>query len=538
MASCASTKPEKKANEKIRKGSPVEMLQALLAEGLNDEVVELVSQLVAKNNALELRLAELLRRGRKNEGVDKGQLKLALDKLAIESDEALEAANTELREASGIDQPKSPRKKKKSQPRYRKAAPPNLRRIDNPISVPSQERPCPTCGKERDCIGHDVTEVIELIPAEVVVRLDRREKLACKACEGELVRAQNGEKVVSGGKFGCNLVATLLVDKYRDGLPLNRQKQRFAQLGLPVPISTLADQVTWGTDLLRPLWRAASVMVLGSSVMQLDGTGLAVRDRNHPLKMKMGSLWGYIGDNTTALYMYATTGKKRGQKPGELGPEDMLNLRVGYTVADASNLFDESFKRDDLIECGCNMHARRYCKKALDAGDQRMALALGAFKKLYDIEEEIRDKLPDEKLAVRKRESAPVYDKFVAWCKAHQPHEPPQTPSSAAFRYILNHEDALRRFLEHGQIPMDNGAVERLHIRVALTRKAFLFAGSDAGAERAAIAYTILGCCALAGVDPVKYLAAVLPRLARGIRLRDAPDLLPAQWQACQPTNA
>ncbi|MCP5091505.1 MAG: IS66 family transposase [Gammaproteobacteria bacterium] len=508
-----------------------------MTEGKEDEAVELVRQLVAKNNALELRLAEMLRRTKKNEAVSRDQLLLALSELASESDAALETANTELRDASGVDQTKPPKKKNPRQARRRAPAPAELRRVDNPISVPAPERPCPVCGKERACIGHDVTEVIELIPAEVVVRLDQREKLACKDCEGELVRAPQGDKVVSGGKFGCNLVATLLVDKYRDGLPLHRQKRRFAQMGLPVAVSTLADQVTWATDLLRPLWRAASVVVLASSVMQLDGTALAVRDRNHPQRKKMGALWGYLGDET-ALYLYMPTGKKRGQRPGELGPEDMLSLRNGLTVADGSNLFDASFKRPELIECGCNMHARRYFKKALDAGDQRMALALAAFKKLYEIEEEIREKPPDEKLAVRQIESRIVYDKLVGWCEAHQPHEPPSTASSAAFRYLMNQKEPLRRFLDHGEVPMDNGAIERLHIRVALTRKNFLFAGSDAGAERAAIAYTILGSCALAKVAPIDYLADVLPKLASGIRLRDAPQLLPVPWKAscvCEP---
>ncbi|MCP5093107.1 MAG: IS66 family transposase, partial [Gammaproteobacteria bacterium] len=135
-------------------------------------------------------------------------------------------------------------------------------------------------------------------------------------------------------------------------------------------------------------------------------------------------------------------------------------------------------------------------------------------------------------LAVRRRESVIVYDKLAFWCQVHQPHEPPSTASGAAFRYLLNQQEPLRRFLDHGEVPMDNGAVERLHIRVALTRKNFLFAGSDAGAERAAIVYTILGSCALANVAPVDYLADVLPKLASGIRLRDAPQLLPARWKA------
>jgi len=137
-------------------------------------------------------------------------------------------------------------------------------------------------------------------------------------------------------------------------------------------------------------------------------------------------------------------------------------------------------------------------------------------------------------MAARQASSRPVHDELVAWCEAHRPHEPPSSPMGAAIRYLLNHQLALRRFLDDGSVPIDNGIVERLHVRAALTRKNFLFAGSDTGAERAAIAYTVLGCCELADVNPVEYLANVLPRLARGLRLCDAPALLPARWKAAR----
>ena len=110
--------------------------------------------------------------------------------------------------------------------------------MENVLIVPEAERPCPKCGQLRECIGHDITEVVDLIPAEVVVRLDKREKLACRACEGEVVRAPTGDKVVAGGKLGSGLVARVVKDKYWDGLPLHRQKERFAQLGFPVAVST------------------------------------------------------------------------------------------------------------------------------------------------------------------------------------------------------------------------------------------------------------------------------------------------------------
>ena len=529
------------------KGPVLDVLKSLLESGRSEDVVALVAKLVARNSELEQRLAQILSRGHKNEGVSTAQLKLFVDVLSKESageasaPEELASANEQLREASGIDQRNAEAgvvAAKKRQPVLRRLIPAGLRRIDHFIAVPAAERPCPQCGSERKCIGHDTTEVIELIPAEVVVRVDRREKLACASCEGEIARAPVGDKVVAAGRLGTRLVSTLLVDKYDDGLPLNRTKQRLERMGLALPISTLADQVTWATDLLRPLWRLAVLDVLDAKVMHLDGTGLPVLDRDAPGGKRLGALWGYVGDKNVAAYLFASTGKKRGQKPGELGPEDMLANRSGYTVADASALFDESFKRDGIIECGCHMHARRYFAKALDAGDARAALPIAAYKKLYEIEAKVRDLSDDQRKEIRQAESKPVWNEICAWCDTYKPHEPPSSKLGEAIRYLTNHRIPLGRFLEDGVIPIDNGIVERLHVRAALTRKNFLFAGSDAGGERAAIAYTILGCCRLAKVNPVEYLADVLPRLARRVRLRDMYALMPARWHRSEPAAA
>ena len=530
------------ATTKELRGDVVDVVRELLAERRDDVVLDLVQRVVRELEQVKRLLAEKQMRKAKGEGISSAQLLLLLDALeensaspnaeANEADEALK----KIAEATAEKRAKQRKDEgdKKSNHPGRNPIPPNLRQIEEPKAVPDSERPCPQCGQLRECIGHDRSYTIDIISAEAVVRVAVQEKLACKSCDGELVRAPlENNKVVAGGKLGSNLIAHLINDKYRDGLPLHRIKQRLARLGLDLSVSTLADQILWSTELLRPLWKAASAIVVGSAVMQLDGTGLAVREPAKRNRKKMGTLWGYIGDQT-ALYLYTSTGKRRGQRSGELGPEEMLELRSGYTVADASSLFDEAFKRDGIIECGCNMHARRYFKKALDAGDQRAALLLGTFKALYEIEQRIKDKPPDEKLAVRQAESAPIYDEIMAWCRAHVGRQPPKSATGTAIRYMINHEKPLRRFLEHGTIPMDNGAVERLHIRVALTRKNYLFAGSDAGAERAAIAYTILACCELADVDPVEYLADVLPLLARGIRLRDAAALLQLAWKTAQ----
>jgi transposase len=539
-----ATKRKRAATAKAdqQRGDILDVLKTLLADGRADDVVALVSQLVAKNTELEQRLARAMSRMKASEAVSRAQLILFVDAVTrgearMPTDPEVAEADEKLRAASGIDDDEDdePRTKEPpGQPPVRKAAPSHLRRVENPIPVPTAERPCPCCGVERVCIGHDVTEVIELVPAEVIVRVDRREKLGCQACDGELVRAPRGDTVVVAGRVGPNLVADLLVNKYGDGLPLHRQKPRYERLGASIPVSTLGDQVTWASDLLRPLWRAAVAEVIAAPVMHLDGTGLPVLDRSAPGGKRFGSLWGYVGvadEWTMAAYVYTSTGKKVAQRPGEMGPQDILSLRQGYTVADASNLFDASFRRPDLIECGCNMHGRRYFTKALDAGDARAALPLAAYQKLYAIEAEVRDRDRDARHTARQEQSRAVWDELVAWCEVRQAHEPPASPLGAAIRYLLNHRDALGRFLDDGVVPFDNGVVERLHIRAALTRKNYLFAGSDAGGERAAIVYTILANCRLADVNPVEYLADVLPRLARRIRLRDLPALLPARWK-------
>jgi len=555
----AKKKAAAKASPVIE-GEVLDVVRALLEQGRNQAALDVVRQLAKSNGALALeneklaaekadlerRLARIDAFRKKNEGITTDQLLLFLSELTGErevanddgdgessDDDALSpemlAANKKLLEASHIEPKTETTPKPAKQPSLRKPLPSHLERVDNPIPVPSQQRPCPECGGERACIGHDITEVAELRPATVIVRRDIREKLSCKNCDGEIVRAPLGDKVVTGGRLGPRLVAELLVDKYSDGLPLHRQKERFARMGLDLPVSTLADQVTWSTDLLRPVWRAAIAKVLASKVMHLDATGLPVLDREIAGGKRLGALWGYVGSSDVAAYLYMSSGSANAQRPGEIGPADMLALRSGYTVADASNLFDSSFKRPDLIECGCNMHARRYFVKALDAGDTRAALPIAAYKKIYDIESEIATLDAGEKLAARKARSGPVFEELGAWCRVYKASEPPSSLLGAGIRYFTNHESALARFLEAGEVPLDNGPVERLHVRAALTRKNFLFAGSYIGGDRAALAVTILSCCRIVGVNPVDYLADVLPRLARRIRLRDVPDLLPAR---------
>jgi transposase len=527
------------AKNEVR-GAVLDVVRELLARGRGEEILGVVSKLVARNAELEQLLAKLRDKNRR-ERVSSDQLDLFMDKLLAAMGGELAEADAKLNDAAeenggrAKDEDAAPATKPQKQPPVRRPPPPGLRRIDNPIAVPPEERPCPVCGQERVCIGHDTTEVIELVPGEVIVRLDHRELLACKRCEAEVVRAPRGDKVVDGGIYGSRLVADLLVGKYWDSLPLNRQGQQLERLGLSMPSSSMADQIRWATELLEPVWLFLMTQVLLSTVMHVDATSLPVKDKDAIGGITLGSLWGYVGDESAAVYLYTRTGKKVGQVEGEIGPQDFLAKRKGFVVADAANLFDESFGRPDLIEVGCNMHARRYFVKALEANDARAAIPIKAFKTLYDVEDDVRGTAPERRLQERTLRSKPVYAELIAWATTYHPLEPPSSMLGRAMGYLLNHQVALTRFLDDGRLPIDNGIVERLHRRPAVGRRNYLFAGSHTGAKRAAIAYSILSTCHLLGINPTEYLADVLPRLSRGIMIaRDLPALTPAAWKAAR----
>jgi len=232
--------------------SPEEILtalNALLTEGRTDGVVALFKKVVARNSELEQELALMLLRKRKSEKVSAAQLQFFFDQVRrgeatlppnlVDENGALnDAIADDVEKAAANAKTKTPPPAPK--PRIKRPIPRDIRRVDNPIPVPPDQRACPSCGEERRCFGHDITEVIELIPAQVIVRRDMREKLTCDSCDGELVRAPVGEKIVSGGKLGIVLVSQIIADKYDDGLPLHRQQNRLRRLGIELPVSTLA----------------------------------------------------------------------------------------------------------------------------------------------------------------------------------------------------------------------------------------------------------------------------------------------------------
>ncbi|MFC1611093.1 IS66 family transposase [Myxococcota bacterium] len=280
---------------------------------------------------------------------------------------------------------------------------------------------------------------------------------------------------------------------------------------------------------LEPLANFLMARALSAFVLHTDATGLDVLDKNHPIKR--GSLLCHVGDNDAVFFKYVPNQSKE-------GPQKILRNRVGYVCADAAGVYDGVFSRpgSQAIELGCWMHARRYFARALDAGDLRAAIALKYIKRLYKIEKQATRMGADatRRGQLREKKSKPVLASLHAWIAEMYAVEPPGTSLHKALTYAINQWQALTRYAEDGRLPIDNGPAERAITTVAVARKNFLFAGSDASGERAAIIFSVLSSCALAEVEPSSYLRDVFEKIANGWTAKRIDELLPEAWQAAR----
>jgi hypothetical protein len=196
--------------------------------------------------------------------------------------------------------------------------------------------------------------------------------------------------------------------------------------------------------------------------------------------------------------------------------------------ADAAGAFDPLFALGRAKEAGCWSHARRYFVEALET-DRRAALAIAWIGQLFEVEREAADKTPDERLALRQERSRPVVEDLGRWIAETSKATPPKSPLGKALYYAAGQWTPLTRFLEDGRLEIHNNACERALRRIAVGRNNWLFAGSDAGAERAAVIYTVLGTCRLRGTDPAAWLRDVLEKLASGWMQTRIAELLPGE---------
>lgn len=486
--------------------NPLPDLNTLDAEALRALALEQHAQLVSRDieiDNLKLLVLKLKRMqfGRKSEKLDRqiGQLELRLEEL--ECVPATQPAPSI--SAAAETAPNKP---------ARRPLPEALPRITQ-THAPKHET-CPDCGGSLRRLGEDVSEMLEYVPAHFEVIRIVRPKLSCAACE-RIVQEPAPSRPIDRGLAGPGLLAHVLVSKYADHLPLYRQSEIYEREGLDLDRSTLAGWVGGASEVLAPLVEQVHRYVMSGGELHGDDTPVPVLAPGNG-KTKTGRLWTYVRDDRPAgseaapAVWFAYSPDRKGEHP-----EAHLNGFHGFLQADGYAGFNRIYEKGAIQEASCWAHVRRKFFDLQQAHSSPVAgEAIERIGQLYGIEAEIRGRSPDERREVRQARARPLLDSLEQWLQASLRKLSKKSDTAVAIRYALGRWTALTRYCDDGGLEIDNNAAERALRAVALGRKNYLFAGSDAGGERAAAIYSLIGSAKLNGLDPEAYLRDVLARIA------------------------
>jgi transposase len=407
---------------------------------------------------------------------------------------------------------------------------------------------CPCCGGTKlSKLGEDITDTLEVIPRSWKVIQHVREKVSCRDCE-TISQAPAPFHVIPRGWAGPSLLAMILFEKYGQHQPLNRQAERYAHEGVELSLSTLADQVGHCAVALAPLVERLRAYVMRAERLHGDDTTVPVLAKG---KTDIARSWVYVRDDRpfggtdppAAMFYYSR------DRTGSHVHEHLEGWS-GILQADAYSGYNKLYAADrqpaPILEAACWSHGRRKffvladieaAARAKVKGEKpAMAspLALEAVRRidaLFDIERTINGKLPEERLAVRQEQSAPLVADLHAWMREHRAGLSRKNDVAKAMDYMLKRWAAFTRFLEDGRICLTNNAAERALRGIALGRKSWLFAGSDRGGQRAAVMYSLIVTAKMNDVDPQTWLADVLARIA-DYPASKLDELLPWNWKA------
>ena len=394
---------------------------------------------------------------------------------------------------------------------------------------------CPECGSSMKRIGEDIAEMLEYVPARFKVIRHVRPKLACNCCE-RIVQVPAPSRPIDRGIPGPGLLAHVLVSKYADHLPLYRQAGIYAREGVELERSTLADWVGSAARLLEPLVNALSKHVLAAEKLHADDTPVPVLQPGRGTT-KTGRLWTYVRDDRPAgsdappAVWFRYSPDRKGIRPLE-----HLGGFAGILQADGYAGFDQLYETKPITEAACWAHVRRKFYDLHKATDSPIAgEALARIGELYEIEARSGASSPTSEDKYDRH--AP--DRNLPSCVRGWAARSRRSRSRANSRWRSAMRSRVgwrsRATPSDGRVEIDNNAAERALRDVALGRKNYLFAGSDAGGERAAAIYSLLGSAKLNGIDPELYLRAVLERIAEH-PINRVDELLP--WRLSPAVDA
>jgi transposase len=391
---------------------------------------------------------------------------------------------------------------------------------------------CPCCGGMLHKLGEDVTETLELIPRQWKVIQHVREKFSCRSCEA-ITQPPAPSHPIARGRAGAGLLAHILFAKYGLHLPLNRQSTVYAREGIDLEVSTLADWVGAAAATLMTLVDEIRAHVFAAARIHADDTTVPVLAKG---KTRIGRLWTYVRDDRpfagcdppAAVFFYSPDRTAK-------HPEQHLAGYTGLMQADAyagfNRLYDARRKPAPIIEAACWAHARRNFFDLARLDKAPIAVeAVERIDDLFTIERGINGLIPDRRVIARQEHSRPLVMALETWLREQRAKLSGQSKTAQAIAYCLTRWAALTRFLDDGRLCMSNNAAEREIRVVALGRKNWTFAGSDAGGRRAAAIYTLIQTAKLNDIDPQAWLADILARLHDHPAKR-IDELLPWNWQ-------
>jgi len=516
------------------------MIAALQAENAKMSATLRAHDLLVQ--ALRIRIAKLKKQkfGASSEKIEREieQLELALEDLMVataeadntppEEDETLEQGPPPAEEAEA-----APEKKQRRRPRVSKDTPRERRELD-----PGDA--CPDCGGDLRVVGEDVSELLDMIAAQIKVIEIARVKKSCRRCE-RMVQEPAPSRPIPRSMAGPSLLAYILVSKFDDHVPLYRLNEIFARMGADIPDTTMVDWCGGAMKALSPLIEKIEADVMSSPILHADDTPIRVLDRSRKDKglgkgVKQGRIWAYARDQrpwsgaAPPGVVYYFSPDRKGEHPRR-----HLANSAGILQADAYAGFKDLYETradgtQQFREAACWAHLRRDFHDVWTADKSRIAReALDRIGKLYDIERKIAGQSADVRLAARKKHSAEKVAAFRTWAQQQLTRIPGKSDLAKAFRYALNRWPSFTLFLEDGRIAIDNNVAERAMRPIGVGRKNWLFAGSDTGGETLARAMTLIESAKLSGLDPQAYLADVLDRIHDHMSNR-LDELLPWNW--------
>jgi transposase len=515
-------------NDELRRQAEDAQHQAEDAQRRIDELQRVLEATAADYSQLQERHAELAeilaqlrryvfgpRRERHADDPDQGHL-FDLHDTAIESEPV---APMEADAAAAVPQPRGPRPR----PRTSLDHLPHHRIIHD---VPEGEKTCSCCGGAKECIGEDLSRLLEYTPAKLEVMVHVLPKYACPKCRDGVASPPVPPKPIPGGIAGAGLVSFLVVSKFNDHLPLYRLEDILTRHGVFLSRSTLCDWVRNAAMVLEPLAELQRMLVLRSSVIWTDDTPVTVLGGEKPGSSK-GRFWVYIGDELYPYSVYDFT-----MSWSRDGPAAFLADYHGFLQADAYGGYDGIFlnSNDTIVEVACWAHARRKFYDARSNAPREANQILEWIRQLYDVEDRARDFVPEERQALRQRESVPILDRLETYLDELSPRVLPKSALGKALTYARNQRAALRRYVSDGRLTIDNNVSERTLRLQAIGRKNWEFLGSEAAGPRAAVLFTILAGAKRHRLEPWAYVQDVLLRLSTGET--DLESMLPDRWGA------